>query len=783
MRFCPEPEAIRWQQMLQTETMTDLECTVALEDLLLLYAKERAQIRRDEWPADQLGELRQLAARFRQVRQDREALLRQLADVKQNHQASRPAQYPSKDLKARVCLLEEQLESTSLKLGWLEWRLHEPVESPTGKGNGSFAPRTWWQTRTLLQQEKDRLQQALQQQCEDLLGSHAQANDDKTLARIENRLKWMERSLQEKLAAFEQGKMKIEWLRQEKDQEVAGLKDTYRQKQQQLNLRKEELQSAFAEQEAEARRPRNTLRHWMDQHVPDWQKGPGKVIHPKLLNSRGLLPKLERINDLFFGIRLHLDDLDEIQALAPVRASDLQGQVREVQQSLAELQIRFQHEEKNLNARYRQKIRPLQKTLQQAEYNLQIWKKELAGLRQRARERTEERLQLHEKKQLGIRYAMQEYQEKLNLCSEQLAILDQGWESWLEDEDSSPAQEVLQVLYQSWQQEKVTVEKQLGEAREVWEASRQAWDRQREAWEEQQAFLEKLEGLQQEEGAEEEVVASFNTEKWVRAFQVCLAEERACLGLVREWAERIPGLLDQNGQPDFSGLDRLAPEQMQARKKSLARKWFEHIPDILDAAKSWMEAAKQHSAWTARWAVVWKAITQSSDLLREAPALDVTQHAMFQWLKGLQELQQDHQHAVAGPSLFNTQDPDQTLIKTIHILDNLHEAWMNWQDQRRRWAGCGFSLSGLDRKHQSPEINRLYHLSLLIALAEGKLPGPVQVAGLDGLGEVILRGICQQMPAIILSQWPWPVSGQHLWVTQKGKNNIWEALPFAVGAN
>ncbi|MCB0845464.1 MAG: ATP-binding protein, partial [Bacteroidetes bacterium] len=83
----------------------------------------------------------------------------------------------------------------------------------------------------------------------------------------------------------------------------AGAKEEHKEKVLNLSQR-------IAQSKSEISDLRGSFQDWLGKNYPDWEKTIGKICRPEVLRNPYLGPEIERLNELFFGIRLDLDEVE-----------------------------------------------------------------------------------------------------------------------------------------------------------------------------------------------------------------------------------------------------------------------------------------------------------------------------------------------------------------------------------------------------------------------------------------------------------------------------------------
>jgi len=141
---------------------------------------------------------------------------------------------------------------------------------------------------------------------------------------------------------------------------------------------------------------KNSFYEYLNKNYPDWQNTIGKVCEEGVLFSPNLKPRIEKINQSFFGVSIDLSELDlKVKTIA-----DYQKENIDYNKVLENLKIRFKNEQNELELqkqkisnRYSQKLKKLNQNIlsdktvvsqteikiTQAEVNILKLKKEAEG--------------------------------------------------------------------------------------------------------------------------------------------------------------------------------------------------------------------------------------------------------------------------------------------------------------------------------------------------------------------------------------------------------------------
>lgn len=748
-----------WAGLLRNQRDAISECS----PLILEYHQQRKHLQREEKLALQLPELKKWQQQAHQLDLERSSLASQYQLIKAQHHKDGRAIRDTLTRLSSEAPKQKQIDSLSNRLGWVEWQIERQGNQPS---TSSSAPEIWWQARQLLDTDRQRLQDQLVG-LYDHIFSASPRNEEISI--IENHLRQMDKDGLRIVAELEGHKQKLEWLRRERDKEENHQKDAHRQELDRLLSQRDALEEEIQRWEQESRRPKNTFRHWLEQHVPDWEKGPGKLLHPAVLNSRGMFPQMERINDLFFGIRVHLEDLPEPNP-TDLSHSAPQEQLQAIRQKISDSQIRYLHEQKLLINRFKQKTRLAQKAIQQAEYNLQLCLREKTRISEHAKELRVLHSQQQQQKNISIQYQMSELQEEIQRLSSQISTLDQSWEAWLNEEGKICSLPRLNSMRDSWKKELDHLVRQQQVDSDQRDQQIALLKSKQVEWE---LIESKLANLKFPDASQDSPssVRSESVARWLERYQLLQAEEQQLLLDKEEWSQQWPGL-----EPSSDLIQTLESDSLDTRKSNLASGWFARSSDILKSVTSVKTTLDQLILIHQKWKQQWQNLFEKD--MPHIAGLQVTGHPLYKALFALEELMKNHEHAAAGAGLFQVQHPVQTHSKIIDVMDTLYEAWMIWQDESTRHNHHLMNRDTFSSPHHGNTINLSLYISLVTAM-EKCLPGPVLLPDSEFVNPNIIRKIPPWSSWICTSTYPLPVSGNHLWIPSGYTNYAGGALPFA----
>lgn len=764
MAASPEPNAQSWEQFWADPLIAGGKESDPLRDLILEYAQMRTTLRREEEMAVHLPKLRKWQNQRHHLTLERESLCSQFMAVKAQHQLN--GEQLQTELENLHATDPEQDRLTALRhrIGWIEWQLEQAVSESE---ESVSSPSIWWEARKILSHEK----RLLQRQADSLISQFSsESGYHEEELTISDRLKQLRKSFPEKVSGLERQKMKLEWLRKEKAREEQLQKEIHQSTMNQLLAERERIEASLTEHEQEARRPRNTFRHWLEKHVPEWEKGPGKLLHPQVLESRGMFPRVERMNDLFYGISLHLEDLPEPESNGQTSENPAEL-LEQIRQQISDAQIQFLHEEKLLQNRYKQKTRLIQKAIQQAEYDLQLHQRESSRLQQKLADIRLRLSQSQHKAQLDLQYQVAEIQTQIAHLENEIQTLDTSWESYLKEESAPLTLQQLSALRTGWKKELTKLERsQKKEAKER-EQKIQTLTQQLSQWEQTSFALDNIDlRFTTRKGEHSPLVMS--VPQWLDRYELLVSEEILLQRSQEEWSKDWPTI-----QPNSELIPFLETESLEARKSELASVWFDRISEVYKSSSPLRSRLEHLLAISDRWSRNWQQV--DPDGVYPTPSLTIDKHPLYRAMVSLEDLVKNHEHAMAGAGLFQQQDPVQTLRKTIHIMDNLYDGWMIWQDGSTRLNFNLFDGEVFRQVHQRGFLNQCLIATLLLSF-DRKIVGPVSVNGSEAIPPDLLEQLSAFNTWVFTSLYPLPVPGNHLWVTTpSSRKKSWEALPFA----
>lgn len=191
-------------------------------------------------------------------------------------------------------------------------------------------------------------------------------------------------------------KEEIEKLKNKGNYEREVLEIKFENQRKELDRERIENQTLIDQNEEKLASFKDSFHEYLNKNYPDWQNTIGKVCEEEVLLSPNLKPRIEKINQSFFGVSVDLSELDlKVKTIA-----DYQKENAELHKVFESIKTRFQNEQNKLELqkekisnRYSQKLKKLnqdvlnKKTfvsqteikITQAEVNILKLKKEAEG--------------------------------------------------------------------------------------------------------------------------------------------------------------------------------------------------------------------------------------------------------------------------------------------------------------------------------------------------------------------------------------------------------------------
>jgi len=149
----------------------------------------------------------------------------------------------------------------------------------------------------------------------------------------------------EKTNQIKLDKEEIEKLQNKGNHEKEVLDIKFENKRKELDHERIEKQTKMDQNEAKLASFKDSFHEYLNMNYPNWQNTIGKVCDEDVLLSPNLKPKIEIINQSFFGVNIDLSELDlKVKTIA-----DYQKENRELYKVLENIKTRFIDEQNELD--------------------------------------------------------------------------------------------------------------------------------------------------------------------------------------------------------------------------------------------------------------------------------------------------------------------------------------------------------------------------------------------------------------------------------------------------
>ncbi|GAB4415752.1 MAG: ATP-binding protein [Bacteroidia bacterium] len=212
-----------------------------------------------------------------------------------------------------------------------------------------------------------------------------------------------------------------------RDRELAALDEQRSQAEQQLRAAEQARQERLAFLDKRLKELPGSLYNWLEGHYADWQRSIGKVCREEVLFHSYLSPRIDRLNELLFGIRIDLDELEEHTWGPEVFQQEkeaLEAASAKARRDFVELGQQLERDKIACEKRYKQqKIRPLAQQVKDSENALE--QSRLSARKQHllADRLHQEAKQLREQALLQLSYAQQRQTDVVQAARAALAAL------------------------------------------------------------------------------------------------------------------------------------------------------------------------------------------------------------------------------------------------------------------------------------------------------------------------------------------------------------------------
>ena len=220
----------------------------------------------------------------------------------------------------------------------------------------------------------------------------------------------------------------ISQLEASRDQALAAFDAAYEARQAAGQAQAEAAQARVQALEQKLAQLGGTFYNWLEDRYPDWEQTIGKVVREEILFHPYLAPQIERLNDLLYGVRLDLDEV-EAPAHSPAHLEQARRQAEETlaAQLKALTADRETSREKRLalEKRYnRQKIRAAQQAHKRTQQELDQWQLKVRKEALRLQDLRQQAQQAQQAALLKLSYAQATARQELNTRETALAAFE-----------------------------------------------------------------------------------------------------------------------------------------------------------------------------------------------------------------------------------------------------------------------------------------------------------------------------------------------------------------------
>lgn len=236
---------------------------------------------------------------------------------------------------------------------------------------------------------------------------------------------------------------KREQLQKDRDTALEQIQQARSEAQDDFEKEKLFLQTQQKQLQAQQSQYRQSLMAWLRHNYPDWEQSFGKILREDVLLNPYLSPQIDRINELLFGVKVDLSELDRPDYLE----QDFTQAAQQIETTLAQLshewiqkEQRFQNQYSQAEKRWRQKLRENQRDLQKIRYERDHAQNRVRKLRSQLQgpDKSHALQQAH----LRLQYRLEEIRKNaLALRDSQQAFSSTLQSHWQRLQESWPPQE------------------------------------------------------------------------------------------------------------------------------------------------------------------------------------------------------------------------------------------------------------------------------------------------------------------------------------------------------
>jgi hypothetical protein len=566
---------------------------------------------------------------------------------------------------------------------------------------------------------------ALMQRLKKLIGEITLPTESSSNQHLDKLLTWEKKRLQWQFELRELKQQQNRW-EQERDLNLEQLKQSLSEAKEDIEKEKAFLVQQQKELQNQKAQFRQSLMAWLEANYPDWQDSFGKILREDVLHSSYLSPRIDRLNELIFGVQL---DLSELEIPAQL-VQDFGQNEKKLAEALTKLTRDWVGEEQNrkrqiqhTEKRWRQKIRENQREQQKLQYEIDQAQSRIRKLKNQIQQYG----QKHAQNPVRWQYELDELYRAVNLFnreeSDLRASLHEKWEQLRSHggsmlaaapSEKSEAEQLamgrqFQPLVAQYRREKLWLfdwipiwEQKLTQLeREITEQERQTTQAETAPDMETEMRLQ-IEGLEQSLAAKNKLLQQ-KTQKFLGRFH---PENQLGFPVEIQTPEEQLSFLEKLQRFQLENQIEDVREKIQLQHAAALLKIAEIIQSIRPLPKDLAESVGQLQSQLQAWFKGGKiSLTEPS-------------HPLVKTMTQLKQFAQTHGESLGEPSLFNVNQNQTSNARAWQLLETLHQTLLNYaQDTLCLEDLFGLQLSALPVAPTAISIDRIpLHLPLRFAI-------------------------------------------------------------------
>lgn len=188
--------------------------------------------------------------------------------------------------------------------------------------------------------------------------------------------------------------------------------------------------------ESQIKNRQGTLYQWLEKNYPDWRKTFGKVMKEEVLFHPFLSPEIERLNDLVFGVKMDLSDLNfELKSVKDLEKEKSIVEKAIENQEKETLTLRSDSEKRliAIEKKYQQKFRQAEKDQKKNQYEWDLNSSRLRQLRQQQDGFIHEADRDTEAMSIHLLYEVEEIKKQIRQLENEKAEAHSQWDTAFSD--------------------------------------------------------------------------------------------------------------------------------------------------------------------------------------------------------------------------------------------------------------------------------------------------------------------------------------------------------------